>query len=81
MKTNTEIIFSNLFFENQYNYLTTTISFNKPGVTIFVVLNNYDCGTHGNNFNFFFDIMLSKFAKPNQIVDGLYKIHHIIYRI
>ena len=25
--------------------------------------------------------MLRKFAKLNQIVDGLYKIHHIIYRI
>ena len=57
MKTNTEIIFFYFFqsyFDNQYDFLTTTISFNKPGVTIHLVLKVYDTGTHGNNCNFFF---------------------------
>ena len=75
MKTNTEIIF---FICSD---CTTTISFNNPGVTIYVVLNVYNTGTHVNDCKFSFDIMLRKFAKLNQIVDGLYKIHDIIYRI
>ena len=30
---------------------------------------------------FSFDIMFRKLAKLNLIVDGLYKIHHMVYRI
>ena len=70
MKTNTEII----FFSRSKRRINLELPFML--YWMFIILELMEIIV-----TFSFDIMFRKLAKLNLIVDGLYKIHHMVYRI